>query len=75
MADEDIWKRRFYLYMGARLFGLLTFLAGAAIMFTDILREGGSTVVGAVIMAAGLADAVIAPTLMKKQWRQQDEDR
>ena len=41
MADEATWKRRFYLYMGARLFGLLTFFAGLAIVFTDLLREGG----------------------------------
>jgi hypothetical protein len=75
MADEAIWKRRFYLYMGARLIGLLTFFAGMAIMFTDILREGGWPVVGAVIMVAGLVDAVVAPKLMKNQWRKEDEDR
>ena len=73
MADEAIWRRRFYLYMGARLFGLATFLAGIAIMFTDILREGGWPVVGAIIMVMGLADAVIAPRLLRKQWDKEDE--
>lgn len=75
MDDEAKWKRRFYLFMGARLFGLATFLAGVAIMFTDVLREGGWPVVGAIVMVAGLADAMFAPRLMKKHWQQEDEGR
>ena len=74
--DEDAkWKRRFYLFMGARLFGLAAFLAGVAVFFTDVLREGGWPVVGALVMVAGLVDAVFAPRLMKKHWRQEDEGR
>lgn len=75
MAEEELWKRRFYLYMGARLFGLATFFAGIAVMFTDILRDGGWPAVGAIVMMAGLADAVIAPRLLKKQWQKDDEAR
>lgn len=75
MADEAIWKRRFYLYMGARLIGLFTFIAGIAITFTDIVREGGWPLVGAVIMVAGLVDMVVAPKLMKNHWRKEDEAR
>jgi hypothetical protein len=73
MADEATWRRRFHLYMGARLFGLLTLFAGLAIMFTDLLRDGGWPLVGAVVMLFGLADAVIAPMLLRKQWRKDDE--
>jgi len=73
MADDAVWKRRFFLFMGARLLGLLTFFAGIAIMFTDILREGGWPLVGAIIMLLGLVDAVIAPRLLKKQWQKDDE--
>jgi len=72
MADEAIWKRRFYLYMGARLFGLATVFAGMAVAFTDLLREGGWPVVGALIMIAGLIDMVFAPRLLKKQWQKDD---
>lgn len=75
MDEQAKWKRRFYLFMGARLFGLATFFAGVAIMFTGILREGGWPVVGALVMVAGLADAVLAPRLMKKHWQQEDESR
>ena len=72
MADEATWKRRFYLYMGTRVFGLLVFFAGLAIVFTDLLREGGWPLVGVIIMLMGLADAIVAPKLMKKQWERED---
>lgn len=72
MADEDVWRRRFYLFVGARVFGLLVFLAGAAIMFTDLLREGGWPLVGAIVMLMGLIDAVFAPKLLRKQWDMED---
>ena len=75
MADEDIWKRRFFVFVGARLFGLVTIAAGVAIMFSDILRPGGWPVVGGVIVAMGLIDAVVAPTLLRKHWRQVDRER
>jgi len=72
MADEATWKRRFYLFMGARLFGLATFFAGVAIMFTDLLREGGWPIVGVILMLMGLADSIVAPMLLKKHWKQED---
>ena len=73
MDEELKWKRRFYVFMGTRLFGLITFLAGLAIVFTDILRPGGWPVVGSAIMILGLIDGVVAPKLMRKQWRRDDE--
>ena len=72
MADDDIWKRRFFLYMGARLFGLATFFVGLAIMFTGLLRPGGWPALGAVIVVFGVIDAVVAPKLMKKKWEADD---
>ncbi|MGI8706323.1 MAG: hypothetical protein ACR2JJ_11130 [Sphingomicrobium sp.] len=73
MDDEAKWKRRFTLFMGARLFGLAVFLGGMAIMFTDLLREGGWPAVGAILMVVGLVDAVVAPKLLKKQWEREDQ--
>ena len=72
MADDATWKRRFYVYMGVRLFGLAVFFAGLAIMFTDILRQGGWPVVGAIIMVLGLVDAMAVPLVLKKQWDRED---
>ena len=72
MDDEAKWKRRFQLFMAIRLFGLATLFAGIAIMFTDFLREGGWPAVGAVLVAVGVIDAVVAPKLLKKQWDRDD---
>lgn len=74
MADEAKWKRRFHLFMAARLFGLATFLAGFAIMFTDLLRPGGWPVVGSIVVILGLLDAVVAPKLLRKQWDAEDRN-
>jgi hypothetical protein len=72
MADEGKWKRRFHLFMAARLFGLATFLLGIAIMFTNLLRPDGWPVAGAIVVILGLLDAVVAPKLLRKQWEKED---
>lgn len=72
MDNEAKWKRRFQLFMAIRLFGLATVFAGIAIIFTDLLREGGWPAVGAVLVAVGVIDAVIAPKLLKTQWDRED---
>ena len=73
MADDELWKRRFQIFMVARLFGLAIFFAGIAIAFTDLLRDGGWPLVGGILAIFGAVDAVFAPRLLKKHWR--DEDR
>lgn len=75
MADDEKWRQRFQLFMGARLLGLATFLAGLAIMFTDLLRPGGWPVVGSILMILGLIDAVVAPRLLKKRWEVEDREQ
>lgn len=75
MADQDIWKRRFYTFMGVRLFGLATFILGIVVMYTDLLRQGGWPAVGAILVVIGTIDAVFAPKLLKKLWEQQDRER
>jgi hypothetical protein len=72
MDDEAKWKRRFHLFMAARLFGLATFLAGVAVYFTDLLRDGGWPLVGWILIVVGLVDAFVAPKMLKKQWQRED---
>jgi hypothetical protein len=72
MADEETWKRRFAVFMAARLFGLVTVLAGIAVAFTGLLRPGGWPAVGAVLVVLGLIDAVGAPMLLRKHWERED---
>ena len=76
MDDEAKWKKRFQLFMAARLFGVATVLAGVVFMFSDLLREGGWPALGGVLIAVGLIDAFFAPKLLRKHWEQEDsEDR
>ena len=57
------------------LFGVATFFLGIAIIYTDLLREGGWPGVGAIIVIAGIIDTVFAPKLLRKLWEQQDRER
>lgn len=71
--DDDIWRKRFQLFLLVRLFGLATFLVGIAIAYSDLLRPGGWPLVGGLITIAGALDAVFAPRLLKKLWAEQDK--
>jgi hypothetical protein len=75
MTDEDKWRRRFNLFMGIRLFGLLVFFAGLAIVFTNVLRPGGWPVVGSIVMILGLLDSAVAPRMLKKKWEAEDRQQ
>jgi hypothetical protein len=75
VTDEDKWRRRFNLFMGIRLFGLLVFFAGLAIAFTNLLRPGGWPVVGSIVIILGLLDSVVAPRLLKKKWEAEDRQQ
>lgn len=68
MNDEELWRKRFQLFMTIRIFGLLTFLLGVAIAFTDLVRLGGWPLVGGILVIVGVIDAVLAPRILKKGW-------
>lgn len=68
MLDEAVAKRRFLIFMGLRLLGLLIFFAGMAISFGDVLREGGWPQVGALVVIIGAVGSVLVPKLVKRRW-------
>ena len=72
MADEDAWRRRFYLYSAVRLGGLGIFFLGIAIAYSNLIRDGGWPQLGAIVAIMGVIDAVFAPRLLKKAWDEQD---
>jgi hypothetical protein len=75
MADEDLWRRRFQIFILVRLFGLAVVLTGIFVIYTDLLREGGWPVVGAILAIMGAVDAVFAPKMLRKLWEQQDREQ
>jgi len=71
-SGDDIWRRRFQMFLAVRLIGVATFLLGIAVAYSDLVRPGGWPLAGGLITIAGAIDAVFAPRLMKKAWQQQD---
>ena len=75
MADDDLWRGRFQMFVLIRLIGMAVFAFGVMIAYTDILRPGGWPLVGLIVAIVGAVDAVFAPRMLKKVWEQQDRDR
>lgn len=71
--SDDLWRKRFRLFMLVRLFGVATFLLGIFIAFADLVRPGGWPLVGGLVAIAGAIDAVFAPRLLRKLWAEQDK--
>ena len=74
MDDERKWRNRLLAYTGVRAFGIAVMLAGIAIIYTDLVREGGWPQVGAIVAIMGAIDALFAPRMLKKLWDQQDRE-
>ena len=72
MVDERKFRNRLLAYTGARMAGLAIFFLGIAIIYTDVLREGGWPQVGAIVAIMGVIDALFAPRLLKKSWDERD---
>ena len=71
--DDDTARRRLPLYTLVRLGGLLIFFLGLAIIYTDLLRPGGSPQIGAIVAIMGVIDAMFAPLLLKRAWDERDQ--
>ena len=73
MSDEELWKKRFHLFVLVRMFGLAIFALGIAIAFTDLVRAGGWPLPGGLLAVMGAIDAVFAPRILKRSWERQDK--
>jgi membrane protein implicated in regulation of membrane protease activity len=65
MTDEEA-KRQFIIFAILRIGGVLLFLLGVAIAFTDLLRPGGWRLLGGILVIVGTIEAVISPRLVKR---------
>ncbi|WP_114227104.1 MULTISPECIES: hypothetical protein [Sphingomonas] len=64
MTDEP-GKRAFLLFAALRISGALIFILGVAITFTDLMTRGGQPFLGIPLAMAGLAEALLAPRLVR----------
>ena len=69
--DELLWKKRFHMFALVRLAGLAIFLLGMAVMLTDLVRPGGWPLIGGILAAVGVIEAVVAPRILKRSWTKQ----
>ena len=72
--DNVVAKRRLAIYSLVRLGGLAIFFLGMAIMYTNLLRQGGWPQVGAIVAILGAIDALFAPRMLKKLWDKRDAE-
>jgi hypothetical protein len=75
VVDEETWRKRLLIYSLVRFGGLAIFFLGLAIIYTNLLREGGWPQVGAVVAILGAIDALFAPRLVKREWDRQDREQ
>ena len=72
MTDEELWKKRFQIFAAVRLVGVLTFLLGLVIAFSDLVRPAGWKLLGGILVIVGVIDAVFAPRILKRGWDRLD---
>ena len=70
--NDQLWRSRFLTFTLVRVAGLLLFLAGVVIAFSDLARPGGWPLVGGLMAISGAIDALFAPKLLRRAWEQQD---
>jgi membrane protein implicated in regulation of membrane protease activity len=75
MTREDAAHKRLLLYSLVRLVGVAIFLAGIAIIYTNLVRPGGWPQLGAIVAIIGVIDALLAPRLLKRGWDKADEEK
>jgi hypothetical protein len=72
MTDEEA-KRQFIIFAILRIGGVMLFLLGVAIAFTDLLRPGGWRLLGGILVIVGTIEAVISPRLVKRSMARSSE--
>ena len=72
MTDDEA-KRQFIIFGILRVGGLLLFLIGIAIAFTDLLKPGGWKLLGGILVVVGAIEAVISPRLVKRSMNRTDD--
>ena len=72
MDQDDVWRKRLLVYTLVRMGGVAIFLLGVAIVYTNLVRDGGWPQLGGFVAILGVIDAFFAPRLIKKTWDRED---
>jgi len=74
MDNETQARNRLLAYTAVRFGGVAIFLLGIAIIYTNLLRQGGWPQLGAIVAIMGVIDAFFAPRILKRAWDRQDHE-
>jgi len=74
MDNETQARNRLLAYTAVRFGGVAIFLLGIAIIYTNLLRQGGWPRLGAIVAIMGVIDAFFAPRILKRAWDRQDHE-
>lgn len=69
---DETWRKRFGIFALLRISGLLLFLLGMGIVFSDLVRPGGALGLGMVVIGCGLIEALLGPVLLRQHWEKAD---
>jgi membrane protein implicated in regulation of membrane protease activity len=72
VTDEEA-KRQFIIFAILRVGGLVLFLLGIAIAFTDLLKPGGWKLLGGILAIVGAIEAVVSPRLVNRTMARTDD--
>lgn len=75
MDEDDVWRKRLLIYTLIRFGGIVIFLVGVAVVYTNIVRPGGWPQLGALVAIAGVIVAFFAPRLLRRSWKEGDSGR
>jgi hypothetical protein len=75
MDEDAVWRKRLLVYTLVRFVGILIFLLGVAIIYTNIARPGGWPQLGAIVAILGVIDSFFAPRLLKRFWERGESDK
>jgi hypothetical protein len=70
--NDQLWRKRFATFALLRISGLLLFLFGMAILFSDLVQPGGALGLGMVVIGCGLVEALLGPVLLRQHWEKAD---
>ncbi len=68
IPNDALWRKRFAIFAALRVSGLLLFLLGMGITFSDWIRPGGFLELGLLVIGLGLTEALLGPVLLKRMW-------
>lgn len=70
--NEDLWKKRYGVMQTLRIGGLLIMLVGLLVAKGGVLTDEAHPAIGAVLIVAGLFDALLSPKILKRIFDRQD---